>query len=344
MAENLQTYILKTSVRKRALAVILPLVIASMLAMGLISFQILNSQTAKRSERYLQDRHNEILTISEEQSVANYFHNVSYGLTEEATLYKIEMERHFKRFSDRYNAIEPIYKGIRYVDKDGNEIAKFWDGKIGMNYKNVNDQTFFRAAIKLPAWTVYTSSINTHMVNAKPIYWDEDSNGEFSDDELRGIIVVDFNYPLLQFKKERLLMGGASIGITILAILITTITVSALLRRVTRPLHQLVNATEAISSGDLSTEIPVHSDDEVGLLASSFNQMARDLRTNIEKKDRYAAELAKLNIELEDKVKARTEELETANKELQKANIKIMEADRLKSEFLPTCPTSCAHP
>ena len=332
MAE--QSYSIKTSIRKRALALILPLVIISMLAIGLISFQILNNQTAKRSERYLQDRHNEVLTISEEQSVANYFHNISYGLSEEASLYKIEMENHFRRFSDRYNAIEQIYKGIRYIDKEGNEVAKFQDGKIGINYQNVKSELFFKEATKLPAWTVYTSSIEPQMVNATPIYWDEDGNGEFSNDELRGIIVVDFNYPLLQFKKERLLMAGASIGITILAILVTTITVSVLLRRVTRPLHQLVNATRAISSGDLSTEIPVQSDDEVGLLASSFNQMARDLKINIEKKDRYAAELATLNIELEDKVKARTRELERANQELQKANIKIVEADRLKSEFL----------
>jgi len=332
MAE--EPYFIKTSIRKRALTLILPLVIVSMLAIGLISFQILNKQSAKRSQRYLQDRHNEILTISEEQSVANYFHNISYGLSEEATLYKIEMENHFKRFSDRYNAIEQIYKGIRYIDKKGNEIAKFLDGKIGMNYQNVKDEVFFKKATNLQAWTVYTSSINPQMVNATPIYWDEDGNGAFSNDELRGIIVVDFNYPLLQFKRERLLMAGASIGITILAILVTTVTVSVLLRRVTRPLHALVHATRAISSGDLSTAISVRSDDEVGLLASSFNQMAKDLRTNIDKKDRYAAELATLNVELEDKVKARTSELETANKELQKANVKIMEADRLKSEFL----------
>ena len=332
MAE--QSYSFKTSIRIKALILILPIVIASMLAIGLISFQILDNQTAKRSERYLQDRHNEILTISEEQSVANYFHNISYGLSEEATLYKIEMERHFKRFSDRYNAIEQIYKGIRYIDKEGNEIAKLWPRGTAKQHTTVKDRTFFREATTLPAWTVYTSSIEPQMVNATPIYWDEDGNGEFANDEMHGIITVDFNYPLLQFKKERLLIAGASIGITILAILVTTITVSMLLRRVTRPLHQLVNATRAISSGDLSTEIPVQSDNEVGLLASSFNQMARDLKTNIEKKDGYAAELATLNIELEDKVKARTEEIETANRELQNANIKIMEADRLKSEFL----------
>jgi signal transduction histidine kinase/CheY-like chemotaxis protein len=324
----------RSSIQKRALSLILPLVISSMLAIGFISFHFLNNQTARRSERFLQDRRNEILTISEDQSVANYFHNIAYGLSEEATLYKKEMERHFKRFSDRYNSIDEIYVGIRYIDKKGLEIAKLWEGNIGGEYRNVGDEAFFRSAIKLPARSVYTSPIKPRMINATPIYWDEDGNGEFSDDELRGMIAVDFIYPLMQFRNERLIMAGASIGITILAIIITTIAVSMLLRRVTSPLNQLVDATKAISSGDLSTEIKVQSKDEVGLLASSFNQMARDLKSSLDEKDRYARQLAKLNVELEDKVKARTRELEVANRELQIANVKIREADRLKSEFL----------
>ncbi|NIS62808.1 MAG: hypothetical protein GTO13_19535, partial [Proteobacteria bacterium] len=58
----------RASIQRRALALVLPLVIASMLSIGLVSFHTLNKQTAKRSERFLQDRRNEILTISEDQS------------------------------------------------------------------------------------------------------------------------------------------------------------------------------------------------------------------------------------------------------------------------------------
>ena len=326
--------ITRPSILRRALALVLPLVIVSMLSIGLVSFHTLNKQTAKRSERFLQDRHNEILTICEDQSVVNYFHNIAYGLSEEATENKKELESYFKRFSDRYNRPDPIYAGIRFIDKKGHEVAKFWEGKVGGEYNNVIDEGFFQRAIKLPAWSVYTSPLGPRMVNAAPIYWDESGSGQLSSNELRGVIAVDFLYPLAQFRNEQLIMWGETIGITILAIILTAFAVSMLLRRVTRPLNQLVDATKAISSGDLSTEIAVQSEDEVGLLASSFNQMARDLKSNIEEKDRYARELGELNVELEDKVRARTMELEAANRELQVANLKIREADKLKSEFL----------
>jgi len=329
-----QRKIPRASIQRRALALVLPLVIASILSIGLVSFHTLNQQTAKRSERFLADRSNEILTISEDQSVANYFHNTAYGLSEEATMYRKELERYFKRFSDRYNSSDLIYAGIRYIDKTGKEVAKFSEGKIGDDYRNVAGEEFFQKALKIPSRTVYTSPVEPRMINATPIHWDEDGNGVLSDDELRGIIAVEFLYPLEQFRHERLVMWGMTIGITILAIIITVIATMMQIRRLTRPIHQLVDATKAISSGDLSTEIPVHSEDEVGLLAASFNQMARDLKANIDEKDRYAMELAKLNAELEDKVMARTSELEAANRELQVANVKIREADRLKSEFL----------
>jgi signal transduction histidine kinase/CheY-like chemotaxis protein len=324
----------KGSIQRKALIVILPLIIVPMLAIGLVSYRTMKKEAAERSRRFLQDRHNEILTISENQSVANYFHNIAYGLSEEATMYKEELERFFKRFSDRYNSIEQIYSGIRYIDQDGEEVAKISDAKVGGGYNNVIDEAFFQTAIASPSGTVYTSSVEPQMINAMPIFWDEDGNGEFSDNELRGVIAVDFIYPIRQFRHERNVMALATIGITLLAIIVTVIAVTMHLRRVTRPINELVGATKAIASGDLSTEIAVQSEDEVGLLASSFNQMARDLRRNIGEKDSYAGELRQLNIELEDKVKERTKELEATNEELQKANLKIKEADRLKSEFL----------
>ena len=75
--------------------------------------------------------------------MANYFHNNAHGLSEEATLYKKELERYFKRSSDRYNSNDQIYAGIRYIDKTGKEVAKFSGGKIGGEYCSLAGEAFF---------------------------------------------------------------------------------------------------------------------------------------------------------------------------------------------------------
>jgi signal transduction histidine kinase len=52
---------------------------------------------------------------------------------------------------------------------------------------------------------------------------------------------------------------------------------AVLARRITRPLHRLVEGTVQISQGDFSQAIEARSGDEVGDLARSFNEMTRQL-------------------------------------------------------------------
>jgi two-component system NtrC family sensor kinase len=49
-------------------------------------------------------------------------------------------------------------------------------------------------------------------------------------------------------------------------------------RSIAKPIAGLVSATVRVSSGDLDTEIPVETGDEIGKLAQGFNQMTRSLR------------------------------------------------------------------
>jgi putative nucleotidyltransferase with HDIG domain len=51
-----------------------------------------------------------------------------------------------------------------------------------------------------------------------------------------------------------------------------------LARRITRPVHRLVEATRLVSAGDLDHQAPVTTRDEIGELTDSFNQMTRSLR------------------------------------------------------------------
>jgi len=57
----------------------------------------------------------------------------------------------------------------------------------------------------------------------------------------------------------------------------------ALARRVTRRVLQLAEATQQVGAGDLTVNVPVHDDDEVGDLTRAFNGMVRDMRESRER-------------------------------------------------------------
>lgn len=64
-------------------------------------------------------------------------------------------------------------------------------------------------------------------------------------------------------------------------------------RSITRPVGELVRATEVITSGDFSHEVAISSFDELGHLTMSFNGMVRTLKANMD-------ELRVLNQKLQD--------------------------------------------
>jgi len=89
-------------------------------------------------------------------------------------------------------------------------------------------------------------------------------------------------------------------------------------RKITRPVLLLAEAARAVSEGkDYSVRAQAVSDDELGLLAESFNGML----TEIERRDiairASEGRLRQLNAELEQRVAARTEELQSSNRELE---------------------------
>src|SRR5437016_5312087 len=60
-------------------------------------------------------------------------------------------------------------------------------------------------------------------------------------------------------------------------------------RRIWAPLTQIERAIQAVSEGDLSTQVPVMRDDELGTVATHFNHMTRALRDRAEEQGRFAA-------------------------------------------------------
>jgi signal transduction histidine kinase len=113
---------------------------------------------------------------------------------------------------------------------------------------------------------------------------------------------------LVEFSKTTLL--GASALFLKWLILIDLVLVAAgsliawiISRNITRPLKKLTAAADAIAAGNYTGLVNISRRDELGKLAEAFNIMAVEVR-NAQR-------------HLENKVKDRTAELETANKELE---------------------------
>jgi putative nucleotidyltransferase with HDIG domain len=90
-----------------------------------------------------------------------------------------------------------------------------------------------------------------------------------------------------------------------------------------RPIDQLVIGTQNIARGDLDYKVPIKTNDEIGLLASSFNKMAENLQKITVTRD-Y----------LEKQVEARTAELSEINEKLVKEIIDRTMAEEKVQESL----------
>ncbi|OIO71230.1 MAG: hypothetical protein COW19_06355 [Zetaproteobacteria bacterium CG12_big_fil_rev_8_21_14_0_65_55_1124] len=108
-----------------------------------------------------------------------------------------------------------------------------------------------------------------------------------------------------------------------------------------RPIQKILGITQAVAKGDYSQDVDIRRVDEVGLLADGIEHMQKSIHLRAAERDKAenqlrekSAALEKANIELdrhrgrlEEEVKARTTELEQANRQLK-------ELDQLKSMFI----------
>lgn len=99
-----------------------------------------------------------------------------------------------------------------------------------------------------------------------------------ADGKSIGILVVAVSQERLQqtvVELRRIFVEFGVIGM-IFALLVAFI----IARRITAPVEKLVDSAVAISRGDFDQQIPVTSKDEIGMLVSSFNYMAKELKEN----------------------------------------------------------------
>ena len=142
---------------------------------------------------------------------------------------------------------------------------------------------------------------------------------------------------------------GIALAVTVLAMLVAFLLSVRLQRVVTEPLLAIAGiAREVVQQRNYSRRAEKISDDEVGVLVESFNDMLAEIerRTGeLESSNREIAreasqrmqaqqEIMRLNTELEIRVSDRTAQLEATNRELILAKAAAENANQAKSAFL----------
>ncbi|HEX5718520.1 MAG TPA: SpoIIE family protein phosphatase [Thermoanaerobaculia bacterium] len=128
-----------------------------------------------------------------------------------------------------------------------------------------------------------------------------------SKDEESGL-TLGVARPIRQSLEELKRTAARNFGYGLALIAFALVGILPLSNRMTRDVGVLQQGAERIAQGDLATRVSVRSRNEIGALATAFNRMAGDLRTNQEKLVEQETEQRLLRSEYERK----TRELEEA--------------------------------
>lgn len=121
------------------------------------------------------------------------------------------------------------------------------------------------------------------------------------DQEILGFVEADFSLALLDealFKQGLALTAYVIIFIIAVSIFLGIINYKI----VTNPVQKLSDGMKKVSGGNLDHSVQINSIDEIGVLASTFNSMIKDLKAAAEQKERWTQTL-------EEEVAKKTEEI-----------------------------------
>ncbi len=233
-----------------------------------------------------QDRFDAQLASYEEsgQSVAlNLAENVQFGvMTADREIIKEKVEQIIKDpkvswilVTDEQNDI--IYEQFRSgVEKDSFEldpiIGKQLDTTVPITQETLRSKT---GEPFLTFWVPITLEIKGGGMDSEPTFIEQAAPVQL------GSIILGMNLKDIYRQRASSRTSGI-IAMAAMAIVLIGV-LWYLVRRVTQPIVTMADMARKVGKGDLTVEIPVRTDDELGLLASTMNEMIAGIREQIDR-------------------------------------------------------------
>ncbi|MDR0267830.1 methyl-accepting chemotaxis protein [Paenibacillus sp.] len=127
--------------------------------------------------------------------------------------------------------------------------------------------------------------------------------------QLAAVFGIDVNASVISEQQNNLIW---SLVIASLLFLVVGAIIQVFgIRRLLRPIKELINGVGKISNGDLTQKVVVHSNDELGQLCESFNEMVQSLHSTLEQVqvtvELVASSSVQLSVNAEDSTKSSTQ-------------------------------------
>lgn len=110
---------------------------------------------------------------------------------------------------------------------------------------------------------------------------------------LKGVLFIqsldNASYRSISFVSTRNIFYAIKEPVLLILLMSVVLLISTLLivvyivKRVTKPVHQLAKAMERVAAKDFAVKLPMESDDEIGYLSQTFNHLSEELQNYIEK-------------------------------------------------------------
>ncbi|MBF0344521.1 MAG: response regulator [Nitrospirae bacterium] len=189
---------------------------------------------------------------------------------DEILKYKNQVILLFSNVNRDFDIVEKRFLGDKKLVSDARQKVNLWSPFIEHIFMSLLDNKpgEAQAIINNDKYTSYTSDLE---INVKAVY-------EFALNKA-GSFNANAQKTSNDFKNQIYIL----ITITFIFGMILSF---IFVRGITRPIQQLISATNEIGAGRLDTVIVITSTDEIGNLAGSFRNMAAQLKATIAEKDR----------------------------------------------------------